>query len=147
MIKNTKIYSYCFLTLCLGFFTYGCDKMEGDQKSDMISYAPTPGDKFKLSSLQELEELIWLADEKEDVSAMKRLADYFGYNLQQSGMSFYWQERAANAGDVDSRNFLVEHYLSSLDEDEKKKAQNLVEKWKCKLSTEDGISSYECPNM
>ncbi len=97
----------------------GCNKVDEN--------APSPSNSYGLSDV-EVKDLTARA-EKGDVDAMNRLSLFYGINQQDVVAQFMWMERAADAGDLNAREFLLEHYANQDSPDKREYGESLKRKW------------------
>jgi len=92
--------------------------------------APTPGDTFKLDSIQ-LKQL-QLEAQSGKIVAMKKLAIYYGVYMADDKLANFWYERAAFAGDHEFQVGIVSKLLSSGSKTDNKRGKQLKQQWNIK---------------
>jgi hypothetical protein len=104
----------------------GCDKA----LPTLENAAPSPSNDYALSDSELISTTI--SAEKGDIDAMLRLADYYliykdGPDDEKTGL--FWVERAANAGHLDTREFLLGHYAADISPEKRQHGQAIKDKW------------------
>lgn len=99
-------------------------------EANKINTAPTPGDTFKLDSVQ-LRQL-HLEAQSGKIDAMKKLAIYYGVHVSDDKLASYWYERAAFAGDHEFRAGIVSKLLSSDSKIDNNRGKQLKQQWNIK---------------
>ncbi|WP_374539168.1 hypothetical protein [Chitinimonas taiwanensis] len=90
-------------------------------------HAPTPGHTFFLSEDELISKKAMAA--KGDIPSMLAIAYYYGLFMDNQQEQDIWLMRAAEAGDMDTRRYLIGRYSGSTSLLERDLAQQLGKKW------------------